>query len=303
MKIMRSVRILICFLFFTSIVKSQSFSPAGAVWHYNYASGFGYVGYVKIHYDHDTLILGKTSKILFKEGFGYDFLGSGYVNFFVGKEYIYEDSNVVYVLGDTGFDTLFNYNASIGDSWKNSKGNLSFGPDSNARVTVLDTGSRIINSQLLKWFNVELSCPIFSTTYQDTIFEKIGNVVNYFLSIDYCFGAVDGNEGGYFRCYMDPTFGTYNKTSEACDFILSSSEIFDNSYFEIYPNPASNLLTIKGDIKKLSELQISNLYGQQVIVTEIKNTYTIDISNLSNGIYIIQGNLNNQPFIRHFIKE
>lgn len=61
-----------------------------------------------------------------------------------------------------------------------------------------------------------------------------------------------------------------------------------NNNFMIYPNPASNSITIKGDNLINEEIEIYNMLGQKVIQRSlITNETAVDISNLSNGVYTI----------------
>lgn len=58
--------------------------------------------------------------------------------------------------------------------------------------------------------------------------------------------------------------------------------------FVIYPNPAKNQITLKGEFDANESIVIYNMLGQTVIEKSIKsNEEKIDISNLSNGVYSI----------------
>lgn len=64
---------------------------------------------------------------------------------------------------------------------------------------------------------------------------------------------------------------------------LSSSE------FKVYPNPAKESITIEGLGEQVSNIRITNAMGQIVLFSEIKSEMqTIDVSELSSGIYMIQ---------------
>jgi predicted outer membrane repeat protein len=71
---------------------------------------------------------------------------------------------------------------------------------------------------------------------------------------------------------------------------------------DIYPNPAINDLTI--EMKQKSEIEISNMKGQ-IIKTIYSNDIqtTIDIGNLSSGVYIIKAKTDKGIAIKKFIKE
>ena len=69
----------------------------------------------------------------------------------------------------------------------------------------------------------------------------------------------------------------------------------------IYPNPASNFVTISGFIEGENIIRITDLSGRRIIQTEIHNSETtIDISGLSSGVYIvITGKRNMKMIVRN----
>ena len=92
----------------------------------------------------------------------------------------------------------------------------------------------------------------------------------------------------------------YEMKGMMSDEILPSIQQENN--ITIYPNPAKNLITIKGDFNGLENITILNLLGQKVMEkTLISNEEKIDVSSLSNGVYTIY--FNNIKAGRKFIKE
>jgi len=82
-----------------------------------------------------------------------------------------------------------------------------------------------------------------------------------------------------------------------------------NNSISIYPNPANDILNIGvSDSKYLNEkvaISIKNLVGKEIISLEndeLKNLKNIDISSLSEGVYIISIQLNGVNINRKFIK-
>ena len=70
----------------------------------------------------------------------------------------------------------------------------------------------------------------------------------------------------------------------------------------IYPNPAKNQITLKGEFDVNESIAIYNMLGQKVIEKTIKsNEEKIDISNLSNGVYSIYFNIAKATY--KFVKE
>lgn len=265
----------------------QSWCDLGANWKYSYMSGFGTEGYVEISYVGDTLINTQLSQKLSKNLFAYDFPTGQPVNWFLGIECTYEDNGVVFIRYNDDWDTLYNFNANVGESWRMAKQPLTNACDSNSTLTVIATGTTTINTISLNYKVVEFNYGGFmSSGITDTIIEKIGFTGSYMLPYDFCNGALDAHEGGPFRCYTDNLFATYQPHYiGACDYV-SIDEISEKIKVEIFPNPSSDLLQLKGDLNpKTALFEINNLAGQQQLSGIIEDG--IDISNLPQGLYII----------------
>lgn len=74
---------------------------------------------------------------------------------------------------------------------------------------------------------------------------------------------------------------------------------FTDLYFDLYPNPATDIINIKTDLSKF-EIEIFNLFGQSVIKSS--NDKEINISNLTKGSYLVRINSNNKTFTKKIIK-
>lgn len=78
------------------------------------------------------------------------------------------------------------------------------------------------------------------------------------------------------------TFGTLSGTN---------SVLFDDKSVSVFPNPASNFITIKNPFSIYLDFSIFSLDGRQLIQKTITSeTETTDISYLSNGIYLLKMN-------------
>jgi hypothetical protein len=72
--------------------------------------------------------------------------------------------------------------------------------------------------------------------------------------------------------------------------------------FVLYPNPAANLLNVKGDFDGEESVTIYNMLGQTVLSKEVfSNDQSIDITSLAKGIYNVY--FNNAKVSYKFIKE
>jgi hypothetical protein len=78
--------------------------------------------------------------------------------------------------------------------------------------------------------------------------------------------------------------------------------LVNNTDLSMYPNPTTGLLNITTTAAKAT-VEIFNIMGQNVATKEITNgANTIDISNLSNGVYSVQIMQNNTLTVGKVIK-
>ena len=79
----------------------------------------------------------------------------------------------------------------------------------------------------------------------------------------------------------------------------------NNIKVKVYPNPANNTLNFKFDDQKKYTITILTLIGQEVsTLSNIKSSTKIDVSNLSQGVYLFQIiNTNGDKAIGKFVKE
>ena len=78
-----------------------------------------------------------------------------------------------------------------------------------------------------------------------------------------------------------------------------NDELFEIK-FDIYPNPANQYLNISTNIEVIS-LSVTNLLGQEIYF-QTENLNFINLSDFSNGIYILKASLEKDYLItRKFI--
>jgi hypothetical protein len=277
--------ILLLFLLFSMSFQAQNWSPAGANWKYSY-NGF-FPGYVDILYSGDTVIEGQSAKILSKTFNGIDW-SMTVVSNNIGKEYTYENNGVIYLRYQNQWDTLYHFNAQIGEHWRMAKQPFTSVCPDNSRLKVLATGNKTINNETRKYVVVDFCHPDLSSLGwgQDTIVENIGFIGSYFLPYDQFDGAVDGNEGGPFRCYSHDNFSTYAPHfSGACDYIVGVDEL--TSSFTVYPNPVQDEIHLSQDcVTRFSQYSIYSLDGK--IQQSGPLTQAISLHELTSGNYLVE---------------
>lgn len=100
-------------------------------------------------------------------------------------------------------------------------------------------------------------------------------------------------------------FDNFIVRTSATDTLLGINENMLASEFTIYPNPSKDYITITSNELAYSSIQISDLNGRLIDSSEFESTNqkSIDISILSNGIYLMKIISNKGTFTQKIIKE
>jgi hypothetical protein len=79
-------------------------------------------------------------------------------------------------------------------------------------------------------------------------------------------------------------------------------ELTNNNYFNIFPNPANDFITI--ETLQLSKIEIFNIQGQ-ILKTINSNSkeITIDLTYLPSGVYFVKARTNKEVVVKKFIKQ
>jgi len=81
-----------------------------------------------------------------------------------------------------------------------------------------------------------------------------------------------------------------------------STESFLNSAIGLYPNPATNSLSISNSSNLgINEIQIFDITGKQVIKTSLINN-TVDVSSLNSGMYLVHIKGDNFNIVKKLVK-
>jgi len=297
--------VLLFFILSSAGLYCQKWCAPGATWCYSFITPFEEIGYVTITYNGDSIINSITCNKLIKVFHSYNCESHTYQDYHIGNEYTYEDSGIVYILYKDVFDTLYNFNASIGNKWGFPKKTSNFYfCDTNSQFHVIDTGSIVINSNPLKY--LVINSPE-AHGYSDTIIEKIGLINGYMFPYDRCNGATDGNEGGPLRCYTDNNFPTYkpiNYTMD-CNYIQTGIDVKENLIIRISPNPFVDNFSIS--VNELNtdcyDVEILSLSGKLILhFKSLIGSQLFDLRSFKSGIYILRIKDQNHSLTRKLIK-
>ena len=305
----------IIYLIFNLTIKGQSWCAQGATWHYKI--------YVPIFYPYQngTLKLSFTNTVSINsiacdniKGVFKGIIGTAGSPTTTNNNYVdlntYENNNTVYLYNPNTliFDTIANFNSSIGDKWLLTEfPNPSFPPCSFNRpvVTVIDTGHTSINSNWLK--KIVVNYTVNSVPRTDTIIKKMLCVTNFLFPSYHC--IVDGPNYGGFICYSDINLGLHIKTGyTVCEYIPTGIDenIFSKTNFLIYPNPIKDFLNFEFNSSLINDMKtsITNSLGQIVFIQNILTSkQELDLSFLASGIYYLKVQSNSEQKVFKIIKE
>ncbi|MDX2174339.1 MAG: T9SS type A sorting domain-containing protein [Bacteroidota bacterium] len=297
------MRKLMLFIFLLNLlpVKAQVWCTPNAEWYFNRASDwYNLLGYTKMNYVGNFTVNTVNCQKLVRQS-------TYYSNWYQSLQnqadtmYTTLSNNVVYKYYPTtnSLDTIYNFNANIGDKWSLSPKTQT--TCAKSRVTVIDTGHKFIQGVYLKWQKVIIN-GYFMTGYTltpltDTIIERLGSL-KYSLLFTYnlCPWATDGPGPESLRCYSDNQIINYTQTTLTCNYYALPTGINDlkttDIGLKIYPNPANDLLNVTpiGVEASNSKIKIYNSLGQLIREEEItfkENRAVINTKDLANGVYVL----------------
>ncbi|MBL7934959.1 MAG: T9SS type A sorting domain-containing protein [Bacteroidia bacterium] len=127
------------------------------------------------------------------------------------------------------------------------------------------------------------------------------NIISPSTTTIYTVNAVDNNMGNTnnTNCYYP---ATYTQSVSTCTGI---EEVTNNNLVSIYPNPANHFITVDvPDTNDGTIVYIINALGE-IIATEnaTSSNITLNIDNLTNGIYFVKIESKNGSAIKKFIKQ
>lgn len=197
--------LLLSTIFFTQELYSQSSRPdTSAIW-LTGSNYWNFAGYNVVSYDPEGKYNGANATSYKVDQYWYgtstQLSHASTVNHFglgnrEGVVFLYMEDP--YIQDPYIHDTLYNFNADIGDSW-------TFEGEFDTKLTVTGKGTIEMNGQELKYSAVDLTTELTNIIFEehDTIVERIGFLHRYFLPYDVIREGLDRNEGGPTRCYYD----------------------------------------------------------------------------------------------------
>lgn len=111
--------------------------------------------------------------------------------------------------------------------------------------------------------------------------------------IDFIVADINGNE-------------TIKKvTVRVVDSVLSNEEIEQENFFDLYPNPTANKITVEFSKNNLSKIELFNTLGALVLVKKLgtsKAKATINLDDISKGVYFLKVFSDKKYWVKRIVK-
>ncbi len=261
---------------FTSAGQAQSWCAPGATW--TYEAGMFLSGFHRMTYTHDTLIGSYDAQIIDRYSAiqypqpppGPTFGGPPQISYTPLAVITRSDSEVVFILSGTVWDTLYWFGADPGEQWFPAHIN----DTTCAPIVVADTGTTVVDGLPLRWIQ---------TMDGTSIMERVGSTWDMFL---YCPNWIlDGPMG--IRCYSDDEL-SYQLAPGACEMLVGMNEATITSSPVIYPNPGSDhfALSLPSGPHSVTLFDATGRMVHQQNTSDERAT--IQTAHLPSGIYLVK---------------
>jgi hypothetical protein len=302
----RIVSILVFITFFITSSAQSNWCQPGAYWEYSLGGQINWA--TMSQYLNDTIIENKPCQIIQNKS---RIIFEGPFSPHAGPEYVgqnsylhYSGDSLFYYFNNT-FNLLFDFGASVGDSWIVS--NYSYFDSvyvcDTETITVDSVGVEQFSSQAYRWINIHSD----SGSFNGKVFEHIG-CINRLFYPDH--GACNGQEEPYLNhmCYSDSLFGKLNSMNINDGYTYSENPTFNCGIYTLnvpenidvnppvlFPNPATNKIAYEFNKVVATNYMIYSIDGilvQSGIINRNKGEIQLNI--LSPGLYLIMWNSSNQ---------
>ncbi len=266
------------------VLNAQDFAKIGTKWTYNDLNYF--TGkYVPVYYEvtGKKEIKGKSCNIIEKK----DYKGKLKYN-----EFFYQQESKVYFYHENldTFFLLFDFDAKVDDTLDIGLNYPSLSKnEAEVKVVIDSIGNEIFCDTIFKVWYIRL-LDSYNYSFDNKVIEKIG----FMTSFHPRFGLDDSAEGNL-RCYSnnDISCSFYDFDCDAIVEELSTFQTFKDESFELYPNPAKDVININysggQDIKAV--LTFKDIIGKVILKKEVlmkkNNPINIDVSSYKTGLYFV----------------
>ncbi|MFN0276166.1 MAG: T9SS type A sorting domain-containing protein [Chitinophagales bacterium] len=289
--------------------QTNEFAPVGAKWWYSYydLDSYYYIESIK-----DTVYMGKNCREIISKIVYNTYEDS------IARTFIYINGDTVFYAvdtfygwpelppADTNFHILYNFGASVDDTWDIYPGDYIQYPfvcedDSGDYVQVDSVYIENIAGFDLKKivFHEVNSFQADIWTFHGSVYEIFGKLNGYMFPLSSgCATELKFPSG--LRCYEDDSIGLISFVSYDCDYRLALEE--SSNQFHIFPNPAESFINIHSS-HIWNKVSVINQTGQIMnIQSLLVKEAILDVSFLPIGMYFLKIEVENKIFYSAFIK-
>jgi hypothetical protein len=272
-------------------LSAQDWFAADAVWFYSHTN-LAIEGYTHLTVATDTTVAGLPAKKLAVVIEAYDYSFGQRMSFQRDPLLVREMANIVYLYRQNEWDTLLNFNATVGEQWSLSDDYFQF-PNTVLTVSVTATETVTVDAQSVKRMVLDYDFVYGepnnrrSITTQDTVYEYLGNTSFFLDPFDFLRNQLDFHDAGALRCYADNvlSYARPNLTI-ACDFVVRTQEPLLAAP-TLFPNPVRTHFNL-GSTPNLESLQLFHPSGQLLRRFDVQGP-SHSLHGLPAGLYILQG--------------
>lgn len=254
----------------------QTWAPLGATWSYGVGNAWSpLIEACEWVSTGDTVIEGHNCRVISRMC---DEVASDITDQLI----TYEDSSIIYWYCMNQFTVLYDFNKVAGESWT-----IQFDTCSLV-VTVDSTSMETINNVPLKAMYIYDE----NSSFNGKVLEHIGHTMMPNPAILFhCYQIFsDANFYLGLRCYEDSIIGFHSfGIARSCDFTnIGIREEEDPFGLSVYPNPASDDVTVQTELSQKYLYRICNSFGQEIRSGILNGSNTsLDIQDLPNGVYLL----------------
>lgn len=289
---MKNILSIIVFFVLSSNASAQVWVENNATWYYEYSGGF-FGGLRKLSHNGDTLLGGQLSKSIQVDDYQFVMMGPNgpmlqTSNNTLEEIYMYSSGDSVFWWTNGEYQLLYNFNAQINDTWI-----IDIGPtgwslcDDTSRVKVVDVGIETVQGNDFRFIDLE---PIDGSHYHlgGRFYDRFGGG-SYLLPLERICDSTIITEYYMFngvRCFEDDSL-SLNFVGEECDYWITHAGMDENQndLILVYPNPVTSQVQFSGS--QIKSVVVTNSIGEFQLCFELSNDQTIELSNLSPGVYFL----------------
>ena len=279
-------KIILAFLIISSYFEalhSQNFAPTGSKWQYEFSAVGGVNGTITYEALNDTSLFGMTCRrVVYKQR-------CNGPNAAICRNYTKDDllyfhqrnDSLFQVYGNGYVNLLFNFKANVGDSLAIVEDLLGSGDNKFAVVT--RKSDTLLGGRTMKVWEMSKRCnrafPIEVQTFK--VYEHIYRLSDGLFIWGRCGGFIEFKAN---LCAYQS--GNWRVEQFSCT-ATAVNQLDNTAAVSVFPNPSTGKFTVNSSVA-LSKYAIYNTAGQVLKQAAFLQSNEIDISPLSNGLYLLQ---------------